>query len=186
MSVRIQVIYVDEIISAHALFLGSSNVEPQHVVEAIKFFDKVRLLMALRDKNTYIAIDCYQSILNGRLEISIGHGETRNIRHMHQLDRNKDMFGLSMMYLIGMHRAMTSPFIAIRPNHERDRVLSFKNRQDNFDAVLTDEAYLDNKLVICNYTNSQFRASYQRQGEQGPDFSTAPKLVIETDTAIKA
>lgn len=186
MSDRIRVIYVNEEVSAHALFLGSSEVEPQHVAEAIIFFNQVRLLFALREKITYIAVDCYKSKINGRLELSIGHGETTNVKHMHQLDRNKEMFGLSMMYLIGMHRAMLSPNIAIKPNHLRDRVLSFKNRVDNFDAVLTKEANLDNKLVKCDYTNAQFRASYQRIGIKTPDFSTAPKLVIQTDTAIKA
>lgn len=186
MSSRIKVIYVDEEISAHALFLGSSDVEPQHVAEAITFFNQVRLLVALREKITYIAIDCYKSKISGRLELSIGHGETQNVKHMHQLDRNKEMFGLSMMYLIGMWRAMNGPDIGIKPNHERNRVLAFKQRQDNFDAVLTVDADLDNRLVACNYTNSQFRACYQRKESTTPDFTTAPKLVIQTDTAIKA
>lgn len=183
MTSKIKCILVPELAASHALFLGSSSVEAKEIPKIIEYFHGTRLLVECKEKITYVAIDCYKDVAK-KLHLSIGHGETKNVMHMRQINRNSEIFGLCMMYMVGVYRAVeehgTVIFVVDKIS---DRVKSYKN-QDNFKANLLDIDQLDNSFILCEYTNSQFRAAYVKV-RKDVSFPAAPKLAVHTDTAIK-
>lgn len=195
---RMTIINLDELMSGYCLYRGSIAVEPEDISKAIAFFNKTRLVFTLQEYIQYCVIDCYQSPWNKQLSISIGHGESKNVKHMRQLIRESKVSAFCMLYLLGLYKSIVDQSMLLIPVNRPSASTPKFMLKDAYARVELAEG-VERIASPCKVTLSEFRQAYSKRMQADlPQDATPVKLnteqllainpqeLFKTETAIKA